>query len=364
MDKISRRDFLVQTGGVVGGAAILPFLLACGSSPSGSSASSPGSDLASLEAAAKKEGGHIALYIFDAQEGQQWAQGYQSAQGFQSAYPWATVDVTGAPDKQMIAKYLTEFQAGQYVADVIHCVPTDITQLKAANSLATYNVPNDSLIRSDLRDSKGYVHNLYLSLYCLVYNSQLTSAPPADLFALADSKYKGQIAVDNPVHLAVAGPVFASRRALWGDSKWNQWLQGMKDNNLFFVTDAGASFNAVLQGERPIGLTSFKSIHNQPAGAPTKAVFYQNEYVSAYPAYISAKAPHPNTAKLFVNFMLSSQGQQVIVARGLTPSTSINSPLSLDQFLPSSSGKVVTDSADFVADPTSYMKIFQQYWPT
>jgi iron(III) transport system substrate-binding protein len=144
-----------------------------------------------------------------------------------------------------------------------------------------------------------------------------------------------------------------------------QWLKGLADNQLFFVTDAGASYNSVLQGERAIGLTSFKSIYSQAAGAPTKPSYFVNEFVSAYPALISSKAPHPNTARLFVNYMLSPAGQQVIAKMGSTPATPVQSPTSLSSILPANHTPLVSEGsmADFIANPTSYQKIFMQYWP-
>ena len=42
--------------------------------------------------------------------------------------------------------------------------------------------------------------------------------------------------------------------------------------------------------------------------------------VSLHPIAVAAKAPHSNAAKLFIDFVLSKEGQQVVLAIGRTPS--------------------------------------------
>jgi len=45
-----------------------------------------------------------------------------------------------------------------------------------------------------------------------------------------------------------------------------------------------------------------------------------SEDVSLHPIAVAAKAPHSNAAKLFIDFVLSKEGQQVVLAIGRTPS--------------------------------------------
>ena len=42
--------------------------------------------------------------------------------------------------------------------------------------------------------------------------------------------------------------------------------------------------------------------------------------VSLHPLAVAAKAPHANSAKLFIDFLLSREGQQLVLAIGRTPS--------------------------------------------
>ena len=42
--------------------------------------------------------------------------------------------------------------------------------------------------------------------------------------------------------------------------------------------------------------------------------------MSLHPFGVAAKAPHSNAAKLFIDFVLSKEGQQLVLAIGRTPS--------------------------------------------
>jgi iron(III) transport system substrate-binding protein len=51
------------------------------------------------------------------------------------------------------------------------------------------------------------------------------------------------------------------------------------------------------------------------AGAPVDWVYLNPVFANIHPTGINAKAPHPNAARLFVDFVLSKRGQELI--RGL-----------------------------------------------
>jgi iron(III) transport system substrate-binding protein len=50
----------------------------------------------------------------------------------------------------------------------------------------------------------------------------------------------------------------------------------------------------------------------KPAGAPVDWVYLNPVFANIHPTGIAAKAPHPNAARLFIDFVLSKRGQEVI----------------------------------------------------
>jgi iron(III) transport system substrate-binding protein len=50
----------------------------------------------------------------------------------------------------------------------------------------------------------------------------------------------------------------------------------------------------------------------KPTGAPVDWVYLNPVFANIHPAGISAKAPHPNAARLFIDFVLSKPGQEIV----------------------------------------------------
>jgi iron(III) transport system substrate-binding protein len=50
----------------------------------------------------------------------------------------------------------------------------------------------------------------------------------------------------------------------------------------------------------------------KPSGAPVDWVYLNPVFANIHPTGVAAKAPHPNAARLFVDFVLSKRGQEVI----------------------------------------------------
>jgi len=74
-------------------------------------------------------------------------------------------------------------------------------------------------------------------------------------------------------------------------------------------------------GEFPLVLNTY--IHNaeesKRKGAPVDWVAQDPVFTKFQPIGIGSKASHPNAAKLFVDFMLSEEGQRIITSFGRMP---------------------------------------------
>ena len=79
--------------------------------------------------------------------------------------------------------------------------------------------------------------------------------------------------------------------------------------------------SAFAAGEFPLVLNTY--IHNaedaKRKGAPVDWVAQDPVFTKFQPIGVGAKAPHPNAAKLFVDYMLSEEGQRIIASFGRVP---------------------------------------------
>jgi ABC-type Fe3+ transport system substrate-binding protein len=356
----TRRDFLIGSGAALGALALLPELLAaCGNTPATVS-SGLWTNLADVAAKAKKEG-TLVFYYIDPTNAKIFTD------GFVKAYPWANVSTFSAGLPDMKTKWIAEDQAGVPRGDVMGTVPQFLQPLEAAKTIAAVDLPNDKLLLPGLNDVNHHLHPTFIVPQIVAYNRNISAPPPTDLFMLADPVYKNKIAMDNPSSGLTSGLVLASRRKLWGDTKWMQWLQGLKANNPFFASDPPTALAAVSRGERPIGIGTMASINGQPAGGPLAPVFYDNLVVTPLAEVINAKAPHPHMAALFLNWLQSTEGQNVVATTGFTPSTTVDSSNSLAKILPKGAQLLPvggpTSLQDYYDNVDAYNKIFTSFWP-
>jgi iron(III) transport system substrate-binding protein len=70
----------------------------------------------------------------------------------------------------------------------------------------------------------------------------------------------------------------------------------------------------VAAGEFKGALSAYSQTFEQlkPAGAPVEWVYLNPVFANIHPIGLSAKAPHPNAGRLFIDFALSKKGQELI----------------------------------------------------
>jgi ABC-type Fe3+ transport system substrate-binding protein len=106
-----------------------------------------------------------------------------------------------------------------------------------------------------------------------------------------------------------------------GEAKWTQWLADVAKNKPFFADSNSTAFATVLRGDRAFCICNYHDFTNAAKGAPLAASFWDQDTYGALSggvgAVITAKAPHPAMAALWMNWMLSPDGgQKGMVASG------------------------------------------------
>lgn len=258
-----------------------------------------------LVAAAKKEG-KVVLYSGLILESEQIA-----AEAFNKRFPDIKVDIVRAPGGRLFTRIQTEAAGNQLGADVI-----DMTDRGLARALeplmADYAPPN----AADY-DRGGMVSPKFwpraVQVYALAYNPALISDPPKSWMDLLKPEYKGKIGK------VVAGAGGTS----WGENFYQRkafgldyWKKSAAQNPRLFESN-GPLATAVVRGEVSVAtLLVNAALPMHRDGAPI-AIVYPTDGVILNPesAGVTKSAPHPNAAKLFMNWTLSPEGQNVMVKK-------------------------------------------------
>jgi putative spermidine/putrescine transport system substrate-binding protein len=192
-------------------------------------------------------------------------------------------------------------------------------QAKDAGQIQAYKVATWDEIPADAKDADGFWYGDYYGVLALETNTAEVAAPPAEYADLLDAAYNGQVALsgDPLTSNAAALSVWAAGLATGatGDEAAQAGLEFFADLNEAgnFVPIDGDS-RTVGIGETPILIDwSYNSILNDVnlAGNPDieTIVPEAGRLAGVYVQAISAYAPHPNAAKLWMEYLYSDEGQ-------------------------------------------------------
>ena len=237
-----------------------------------------------------------------------------------------TVNVLRQSSAPTFNRAVQEFDLGVNAADVIETsVVSAFLDMKAKGMLMTFTPATASLIRSPkLSDPDHYWHAVKLELTSLNYNKDLLK--PADVPKtwkdLLDPKYKGKVVQGHIKASGDTGLIVFNLVKMYG---WD-YFEALRKNDVLTM-QACTQNELVARGERLVMMCDYSQIEtartqHQPmiAGVlPADGVF-----MLVGPVAVLAKAPHPNAAKLLVDFLLSPEGQTIYVEGGDAPS--IDSP--------------------------------------
>ena len=193
-------------------------------------------------------------------------------------------------------------------------------QMKAEGLLQPYKVSTWDEIPDSVKDAEGYWYGDYYGVMSLLVNKDLVENTPKDWADLLKPEYAGQVALagdpraSNQAILGVLAAGMASGAAAGkdaGEAGLKYFGEMNKAGN--FVPVIGKT-GTLAQGATPIIVMwdyNALSAKDTLAGNPPVEVVVPASGVLAgvYVQGISAFAPHPNAAKLWMEHLYSDEGQ-------------------------------------------------------
>jgi putative spermidine/putrescine transport system substrate-binding protein len=193
-------------------------------------------------------------------------------------------------------------------------------QLISEGLVQPYKVSTWDSIPADSKDPDGYWYGDYYGVLAFEVNSDVVTNVPADWADLLKPEYAGQFALSGDPRASAQAQMSVYAAALYNGGSLDDVQAGLD----FFkqINDAGnfvpviAKQATVAKGETPIILRwdySALSDKDTLAGNPNIAVVYpaSGTIAGIYIQAISAYAPHPNAAKLWMEFLYSDEGQNI-----------------------------------------------------
>ena len=147
----------------------------------------------------------------------------------------------------------------------------------------------------------------------LIYNKGLLSGAdvPQSIFDLAKEKYKGKVAIANPLFGTTTFHIAALFTAV-GDEKAKQFLTDLKNNDVVIATSNGDVKKRVMQGEIACGLTDTDdAFEAMKEGANVDIVFLDQDGIGSLimpnTVNLIKNSPNPGNGKKLMDYLLSSE---------------------------------------------------------
>ena len=216
---------------------------------------------------------------------------------------------------KFLATVLTEFEAGKLMADVVQGPLPVLEILKSKGVLASYSSPAAAGY-ADWTRKDDTIQLFGIEYVGLIYNKELVKAAdvPKRYQDLADPKWKDKIVMANPANHAttISWLVGLKETVFTSEEEWMSFLKGLAANKPMFVASFGPTPAPVESGEKLIAISMPKYIITK-APAPLDWARVEQPLLGTPRAIaVTSKAPHPNAARLFVDYWLSDKAMGVL----------------------------------------------------
>ena len=239
--------------------------------------------------------------------------------GFKKKYPFVAIESWRGTEGNIAQKMLAELRAGNPVGDLLE--GSELAPLFIKSGLLQKFSPEAIKTPAEYRDKTGLTAATRFSYYGTAYNTKLVppGTQPKTFADLLDPKWKNRLAwrvgSDSGAHMFVANIMLTM-----GEAKADAYLKALAAQNVVgFTGSAQALIDRVIAGEYAITLTTAQHLPIIAAtkGAPIAAQVLQPMPSTVASIMIPKGTRHPHAAMLFVDYVLSAEGQSVLARRAI-----------------------------------------------
>jgi iron(III) transport system substrate-binding protein len=279
---------------------------------------------------------------------------------FEKKYPAIKTELFRAGRGPLLNKILVEALAGRHAWDVLSGSGEMYAPLLEKKLVVAYRSPESKAYDGAMIGRDGEWIAYHTNSYVLGVNTRLVKSDqaPRSYEALLDGKWKdGKISLDSDAY-----PMLIGLSQAWGKEKAVNYLKRLAGQNPVVKRGNDERVQLTAAGEYHLVLAYASGISRvAQKGAPMESVALEPVVLQVNPLQVAARAPHPNAARLFTDFALSKEGQEM-VRNGL------REPARADVGSPTSSAlkgaKRVVVGPENYQDYKEYVRLYQEIFRT
>ena len=346
----SRETRLLSVSWLIVGSLCLTFLAM--SIEESLAAPSEEEGMAKLVEGAKKEG---KLVLYTTMEGEH---GEVIFRGFKKKYPFIEPGLVRSGGTRLVTRLMAETRAGKRLSDVIEHAGFYGEIFKREGLYAKYIHPHWKYFAEGFKDPEGYWTSSYSNLIVIAYNRNSVSPreAPKTYEDLLNPRWKGKMGM-----VANSESWFSFMLKVMGEEKGLEYFRKLAEQNIQWREGATLNTQLVAAGELDIGirLYNYRVQLLKEQGAAIEWVAQEPIVAEIHPIGVAAHAPHPNAARLFIDYILSKEAQTIVAndLRRIPDRIDVDTPV---PELKCRGKNIVAFDPSIVDDYERYLKLFRK----
>lgn len=262
-----------------------------------------------LESAARREGRLLLYSALSLEEAN------PLLEAFTKKYPFIRAEIYRASTEDVALKVITEYRGRKYLADVIELSNIDLGKVQNEGILTPFLSPRAGAYPRSAKSAQGYWVMTRANMLVAGYNTRLVAAAdvPKSYDDLLNPRWQGKMAIEADDQIWLA-----SLWEFWGEARAREYFARLGRQGLQVRKGHSALAELISAGEVPLSphVYNHRAEQLKRRGAPMDWTVL--DPVVAVPQMIglARRAPNPNAAMLFIDYMLSAEGQGVLAKLG------------------------------------------------
>ena len=236
---------------------------------------------------------------------------------FEGKYPFLKVRFQPGGASRQIELLMVEHRTKKHRADVINTRRSFVGVMAREGAVARYRTPARVALREGFTDKEGFVNSIYAQPRVFLFNPRMVprDRAPKSMDDLLDPQWRDKLGMDTTDY-----DWLASLIDYYGRNKALEFAGRLAKQQLHMRRGPTLLTQLAVAGEFPVVIDAFpeEALQLKNAKAPADFIFSEPFVPVKTPTTvsISSGAPHPYSAALFVDFLLSKQGQELMARQG------------------------------------------------
>jgi iron(III) transport system substrate-binding protein len=237
--------------------------------------------------------------------------------GFEKKYG-IKVEYWRGSSTQVAERAISEFRAGRPGYDVVEGNRGVQLIMRNEGLFQKFIPPSSEKFPAQFKEKDGLITAWRALPISILYNTDMVKPgdAPRTFDDLLNPKWTGKITMPDPTRHTTTAQFLWNLSKFKGD-KWLDYVRALAKQQPILVESLAPVTTTIIKGEAPVGITYIKYVKQYKG--PVHYVLMDKYLTDPNYMSLSAKTTRPNAAKLYMEYVVSPEGQKAAADEGEFP---------------------------------------------